>query len=815
MRWIKNQMKAAAIKAHDALAQGIDIMAPALYSSKTKEFQKRWLLICRYLASIETIIPEKQEKLIIESHILDILHKMTAILAAEERLCDRLEMSSSAQSEQGMIERPCLKYLMENEIVLYICELGAKDTPRGMLMVAVRFMTAFLEKLDAEVIFDEERILDSIWNLIQVAGVREAKGEHIRRALLYLLNRLWKQLRAHPTRIKQCFKQAESCTDRQVSEPSSETCVAFTQLLPHISADGEIGTICREALIVASGIPQENLVKFILKRTPLCQYVVTVIGIEFKSLAETLSGVDSDSWSYDDMKNSKNADLVRFKACLKFCCLMATVGYYEMDGVSIASIITTEFRDRFLVGPFMKALVDKSISRACTTTMYAHVILDVLVSCNNTLQSNPILYTFANYFLQENSNAGQDDPQLSSLVLDRIESAPSCLRVLTIDLLTSFLELDDPKIDRWLTGYEPLLSVAQKQTEIEMKLSKKGTMNFASRFPYSYIASNIDLYKQQIDKEKLESAEKPLVSLLSYIVEAEIMTTRRTRPPSISYSDVEASCLKGVRTNAESTELSSWMCDEHHSEGTADIDALSREMGLPLTTRPKYPPNSEYPSEMHAEATPRIFQVIFSRLENFLEASIDENLALSGLISILARNEKCFDRIFDMEEVHTRSIRSILETVHTNAVVRIRALPDGHERLELLQELLVGGLNESSSAITKEAEDRWLTAFIILQEILKELCSILYVYEHRGTILSTKMRTKANKAENVREIKAPKDKKEEPELEYKSESDDVPLDDPDSVESFENVSREMESLLLEAEISMKELLSYSKSHKLE
>ncbi|CCI45368.1 unnamed protein product [Albugo candida] len=810
MGWIKNRMKVAAIKAHDALAQGIDIMAPALYSTKTKEFQKRWLLICRYLTSIETIKPENQEKLISDSHILDILHKMTSILAAEERVSDRLKMSFTAQTEQEIIERPCMKYLMEKEIVLYICELGANDAPRGMLMVAIRFMSALLENVDAEVIFDEEQILESLWQLVQVAGVREAKDDHIRKALMYLLNRLWKQLRAHPLRIKQCFKLDDSCTDRKILESSSENCVAFTQLLPHISAEGEIGAECREALIIASSISQEDLVHFIVKCTPFCQYVVNIISIEFKTLIETPSGTESDSRGYGDINNSENAKLVRFKTHLKFCCLLAAVGHYETDGASIASIITEEFQERFLNGPFMSAFIDKSLPGACTTTMYAHVILDVLVSCNSTLQSNPILYTFAKFFFQETSKADQDDTQLSALILNRIDTSPSCLTVLTIDLVTSFLELDDPQIDQWILGYEPLVSVAEKQKEIEHKLLKTGTVNFASRFPYSFIASNIDLYEQQIDKQELETAEQPSLSLLSYIVEAEIMTTRRARPPSISYSDVEASCLQDARLRSESTEHFSQLSEAHRSKGRTNIDALGRKMGLPLPTHPQNFPYSEFSSRQNAEkATARIFKVIFSRLEKLLEASTDENLALSGLISILARNEKCFDQIFDMEEKHTKSIRSALETVHAVAVERICALSDGQQHLELVQKLLVGGRNDSPDALINDAEDRWITAFIILQEILKELCSILYVYEHRGAILSTRVRTKAdsNKAQNNQKITPPMDRnRKDPECDLGA--DDVLLNETDSGELFENASREFESLLLEAEISMNEILEY-------
>lgn len=645
----------------------------------------------------------------------------------------------------------------------------------------------------------------SVVSLIEAATKKEVTDPVVRKCLINLLNILWKKLRADPVQTEFFFLHAETLRLRksgaggEISAAAAQTAdaselVLFTGLLPHMYAVGKIGEKCREALVIAAGVHEKTLCRFILQLTPFCHYAVNGVISAYDNLPKALMNA-----SY----GGTDTDLQFMATRLRFCCTLTMVGRFELlemnkesgeaQYLSIAREILTQFRTRFLEGPLLEGLLNTSEALARSSTLYARIILEELSSCGRDADTNPLLYDYIRFLLDEDGDSdsiseNQDNAlptrRLPAEMMQRINSLSSSLSIATIDLYTYLLEFQDAYVDSALLG--DIDEDRRSNVSVGNGKPSSGVVWFASRFPNSAVASNVHLWAMQggyaggMDDNDIPTADDDkgqMVSLMSYIADAEYVTVRQTPIEAEVDSDDDHAHEEndshdddtdneGQPRVANPTRMN--VARQISTEGSKSPDGTksrnTRSAMKPLKdvyltiALPSYTPVSPRFQPRRAsdvtglrkqksmsEATigidgsgvelPLFIRVIVMRLERLLENSFQENLALSGLISALAQKNCCSTVVFDMAERQPsgQSVRSVLEEVYSDALRRIERLQNGQTKLQEIRTKLVD--NDNDTALNEhDVESRLLCGFIVLEEILKELCSLLFARERAKSL---------------------------------------------------------------------------------
>lgn len=641
----------------------------------------------------------------------------------------------------------------------------------------------------------------SVVSLIEAATKKEVTDPVVRKCLINLLNILWKKLRADPVQTEFFFLHAETLRLRKSGAGGEITAAAqtadaselvlFTGLLPHMYAVGKIGEKCREALVIAAGVHEKTLCRFILQLTPFCHYAVNGVISAFDNLPKALPNA-----SY----GGTDSDLQFMATRLRFCCTLTMVGRFELLEVnketseeqylSIARELLTQFRTRFLEGPLLEGLLSTSEALTRSSTLYARIILEELSSCGRDANTNPLLYDYIRFLLDEEAESdsipeNQDDisslRRLPTEMMQRINSLSSSLSIATIDLYTYLLEFQDEYVDAALLG--DINDGRGSNVSVGNGKPSSGVVWFASRFPNSAVASNIHLWAMQdgysggMDDNDIPTADDDkgqMISLMSYIADAEYVTVRQTpiEAEGESDDDIEndshdddtdnegrqrvASPTRANTDQQSSTEGSKSPDGTNSRNSRSTMKPLKDvylTIALPSYTpiSPRFQPRrasdavSLRKTKSISEATiesdgsvielPMFVRVILTRLERLLENSFQENLALSGLISALAQKNCCSPLVFDMAERQPsgQSVRSVLEEVYSDAQRRISRLQNGTAKLQEIRTKLVD--NDNDAALNDhDGESRLLCGFIVLEEILKELCSLLFARERAKSL---------------------------------------------------------------------------------
>lgn len=315
--------------------------------------------------------------------------------------------------------------------------------------------------------------------------------------------------------------------------------------------------------------------------------------------------------------------------------------------------------------------------------------------------------------------------------------------------------------------------------------ASNGAIWFASRFPESAVASNVHLWKIQafvgndsdMEIPAADDSEDQVLSLLSYIADAEYATCQRFpgTPDDTDESDgdsdrngddEEAWGAEQAATSSQAVVSPSSKSRKSTSGTRAVSPRVSRtaatrnavkplkEVYLSLTLpsfSPVVPPEvqqerfssviglQQIPTgedQATASATdaadevPLFLRIVFNRAERILENSFHENLALSGLLCALAQKSRCMPVVFDLNESRPSglSLRSILEDVYNDALRRVNRLSNGYDMVEELRKKLIEDDNDATLN-DHEAESRLLCGYVVLEEMLKELCSLLFARE--------------------------------------------------------------------------------------
>ncbi|KAG6621883.1 uncharacterized protein IUM83_07328 [Phytophthora cinnamomi] len=379
--------------------------------------------------------------------------------------------------------------------------------------------------------------------------------------------------------------------------------------------------------------------------------------------------------------------------------------------------------------------------------------------------------------------------QLPSELLRHMDSLSSSLCIATIDLFTSVLELQDDYADSVLLGsVNKPESAAESGSEasprrrpttssiLSPSAQGNGAIWFASRFPDSSVASNVHLWKirafagpEDVTEEipAADDQEDQVLSLLSYIADAEYAACQRG-PDELDDSDdddadyqEEAAVSTTVATASEETGSPSAPAatttagPTSPSRGSSSRTAATRNAMKPLRevylsiSLPSFSPaepaglrqrtQSQFLQRLtvgsEEGSLPLFLRIVLSRVERLLENSFQENLALSGMIYALAQKSRCSSVVFDLDEALPagQSLRSILEEVYADALRRLNRLPNGATQLQELRKKLVDEDNDAALN-DHEAETRLLCGYVVLDEILKELCSHLFARERVKTL---------------------------------------------------------------------------------
>lgn len=377
--------------------------------------------------------------------------------------------------------------------------------------------------------------------------------------------------------------------------------------------------------------------------------------------------------------------------------------------------------------------------------------------------------------------------QLPSELLRHMDSLSSSLCIATIDLFTSVLELQDDYADTVLLGpVNKPESVAESGSESSPRrrptassmlspgAQANGAIWFASRFPDSSVASNVHLWKirafagpEDVAEEipAADDQEDQVLSLLSYIADAEYAACQRGPDDLDDSDDDEAdyqeettaaspkSGATGSPTSAAVTATTAGSTSP--SRGSSSRTAAARNAMKPLRevylsiSLPSFSPaepaglrqrtQSQFLQRLTVGSEdgslPLFLRIVLSRVERLLENSFQENLALSGMIYALAQKTRCSSVVFDLDEALPagQSLRSILEEVYADALRRLNRLPNGAAQLQELRKKLVDDDNDAALN-DHEAETRLLCGYVVLDEILKELCSLLFARERVKTL---------------------------------------------------------------------------------
>ncbi|RHY99239.1 hypothetical protein DYB37_002374 [Aphanomyces astaci] len=607
------------------VAQAAEAVAPSLalslYKTPVEEFHHRWTTVSLFLDALAADdMPDAQQRAkLSDSNTRDNLAKLVKLLYAEE---DALDRQVYVVEEYSIDARPCMEYLLEHNVLQNLCAKAALDSPCGLMVLVLIFLTDLLRESRINYpILPTRGVYRSVCELIQAAMVREVEDDMVQKCLLHCLHALWVKLKGDPVQTEFFFLRiykpvpGDQPGNLVLSPSKISELVLFTGLLPHMYRDGKLGHKCREALVIAAGLHEPGLSRFILHMTPFCNYAVTGVIQAFDALPKAI-GVKNEKTFRSVHPQAIVLELETLALRLRFCCTLAMVGTYQGVDTCITKDILTQFHTRFLQGPLLEALLDPSEAAARTGIHYTCIVLDLLVACGRSPDANPMLHLTLSFLLHHHQSKGGGFPSSvhttphDSLWHTIIQAHASPTLALPPSPWSSGSFAAIPFAASDWNGY--VVSLVSYVVAAEQRvLREKSTALVANTL--AELCSSDDT-----DEDSEGEDDKP-----SGLLPPRRRTRRRwhVRVPSLSSTDVVDSI---VCTTSSASSSSSW----------GPFEAM-----------------------------------VVNRLERWLDNSLEENVALSGLVVLLA--ERVPHVVFawssspSTDDKH--SLRSVLEDVHGQA----------------------------------------------------------------------------------------------------------------------------------------------------
>ncbi|KAF0755914.1 hypothetical protein AaE_004817, partial [Aphanomyces astaci] len=314
------------------VAQAAEAVAPSLalslYKTPVEEFHHRWTTVSLFLDALaaEDLPDAQQRAKLSDSNTRDNLAKLVKLLYAEE---DALDRQVYVVEEYSIDARPCMEYLLEHNVLQNLCAKAALDSPCGLMVLVLIFLTDLLRESRINYpILPTRGVYRSVCELIQAAMVREVEDDMVQKCLLHCLHALWVKLKGDPVQTEFFFLRiykpvpGDQPGNLVLSPSKISELVLFTGLLPHMYRDGKLGHKCREALVIAAGLHEPGLSRFILHMTPFCNYAVTGVIQAFDALPKAI-GVKNEKTFRSVHPQAIVLELETLALRLRFCCTLA------------------------------------------------------------------------------------------------------------------------------------------------------------------------------------------------------------------------------------------------------------------------------------------------------------------------------------------------------------------------------------------------------------------------------------------------------------------------------------------------------------
>mmetsp|Transcript_8012 Transcript_8012/g.12930 ORF Transcript_8012/g.12930 Transcript_8012/m.12930 type:complete len:799 (+) Transcript_8012:169-2565(+) len=671
--------------------------------------------------------------------------------------------------------KACLEYTLENKVFSDLCAMGLADRPRGMMRLIVIMIHRLIDKI-RHPLLPYKTAHQPLSQLVRVTS--ETGDEQTQRNLVSLLKTLWLKMQRDPSQLDFFFTPE--------TRGNKEKLDLFNALLPFVLNMHEIGYAARYSVLCLSTIPDTHLLNYVAHETNLCGMIANGLVVAFQKALAIRADLDSGSHTQEVIK--ADDDLINiwcFANALSVPGVMVAINpqesvveHYEPQDAHVKSpceILSNQILlsvgDVFLKGVLFNSLIETS---EVTARDAMHIVSNLLRSMAHSGQElySPLLWELISMLIptdldvdtrsdkttmEDSQQEGEEDvdraskiARLHSVLLFRLDSMAPHLSKAALKLYSALLDLNDPRVLhslvlRQLYPGNHLCRAAKFKTDDETghTTPKKikpgpgasGAISFLDNYPGSPIPPPRNQGKTRKDMSRQEGED--LASFEAYLTDGQ----------------GEAAAKIAAFSSVISTTHTSYTSPCHGKK--KPVDSIETDVSL-----------GESP--FHEGL---FISLLFNKMERMLDNSLEENLVLTGILAKFAQcPHKLLHSYFYDESISgpdfaaacdgmaygerfskqskidllavKKSVRtpsSVLATVWKEALERADdVMPEfEQQRKQTRTSLGVDSvLNEAGEEdyliCSNSAEEgcspsrlRFIQAYIVLEEFLKELASIL------------------------------------------------------------------------------------------
>jgi len=678
--------------------------------------------------------------LLANTNIPENLDAMVCILIQEDL---GIVLDSNSPSGLGSVEysgrpsgplRACLEFTMEHKVFEGLYTLASMDTPKGMSSLVLKMVQRIVEKVRHPLV-PYKNAHSPLRQLVHL--VNEVGDESCRINLVLLLESIWYQIREDAPRVQAFYEVRGGLNQLDI----------FTSLLPHVVQNSPLGAASRRTMIIVSSVGEPTLQKFVAdSEFPriLCE------GLRVSFLSRTTSNQES--------QKAKGEFLIEL---WRFYCAVATpiYEYLPIDQVLTPIDSNNEFEDLqklsvcllqtlqtvFFEDTLNELLMVTSESVSCAALSCVCDLLEIFVG---TEFQSPVCWKFVSFLintscLDDPDDKPKEDSMVQKVLVSRLDSMSPIVSARGLAFFSCLLELDDPRILHCLVlrnlynGNHLLPSMEDNNDAMKTPVKKRPessgpSLEFLNGFPGSPKPPAYNNRKSLSEKEV-----EDLVSFESYLTD-------------------------GQQKAAAKLAAFSSPCVLHLSRIASPARCLNRK-----SLKSQHFEESEF------------MNLIMNKLERLLDTSFQENLQLTAIIATLAQcpHALLHSYIYDTEisaaeleqacegnlssvskfslkqdsvfrlRTDVRSVSRILSSVWTEAAERAEDMGQGFEshRMAVVKALSPDASDQHQlSDLYSETRQSFVQAYVVLEEFLKELSSILQAKQNLAFLQTSLVKTPEN-----------------------------------------------------------------------
>jgi len=733
----------------------------------------------RYRSFLETVNILGSQKLdaetgaalLAESRVKEHVKGMLRVLLEEDRANTAVD-SSLADTLGLQPSYPVMEYFFEERVMRSLCELGIADQPIGTMSLVLGTAAALLLRIEYPLL-PSQHVHYPISELITAAmyyhqvGVRRRHGHScpnadlaramVQKNLVSLVATIWRRLREDPAQLDFFLD-----VDPQGGRPPRLD--IFDAVLPYVTSPGDVGLLAREAVLMALSLGSSRVELYAVYHTDLCLQLAMHLAGSYsllprsvedhhpsKSPSHSISSPQTQSLS-PTAKEAKQMEererdqeiISEFFRHLKFCNAVSIAAMRDKvlphhqlgrlervqkqppntskdcmlgkghDQASIVDSVWNEIFRNFLE----KSLKDDLLKPFGMTFQAAlgYTVQIINQMSKGSGEQTPLLQRFLDYLF-----VGKDNHIRTQLVRCLEFLADPSMRLSALSLLAAVLRFQDDRTLVSLLVYDCEDGEETKRTSSsQLALNSDLLLNFCLKFPNSPLDCQVGDSQSKIEGDQLfqdyleESRRQVILSTVSRTLKKNSTESLLASTPTGSRQNSPA---KPKQMEADQSEVLTL------DTMKVIVQQLDRSGGL-----------------VHS---------LFNRLERFFEATLDENILLTEIVSKLVRESAATDgsiylqglfyalfstELSENEGKGCRTMASILHKLWTEARRKYETTPQASSRAQLIRYTL--GLDSWGSSknlkvtpIKKpnasETPSPFLENYVLLEEFLKEILSIL------------------------------------------------------------------------------------------